>query len=306
MFIYCFLLSESGEKLFSVRNRGHKYTKNCCVSNKIPVGLPRLFDSWRFQKGMGKKTYFVSDSHLGVPDKASSLMREKLLVQWLDKVQSDAAAIYLLGDIFDFWFEYSTAVPKGFARLLGKIAEVSDRGIPVYFFTGNHDMWAFDYFEKELGVRVYHKPTDIEIGGKVFHIGHGDGLGPGDRGYKLLKAIFGCRLCQRMFAFLHPSLGIRLAVVLSKRSRAANEKQQDEFLDKDREWLVQYCKKYVEKRPVDYFIFGHRHLPIFTEIIPGVFYVNTGDWVNDFSYAVFDGKELKLAYFKQGYPVKEH
>ncbi len=267
--------------------------------------MPILSDCWRFYMGMAKKTYFISDSHLGVPDVASSLDRERSMVQWLDQVRDDARAIYLLGDIFDFWFEYSTVVPKGFVRLLGKLAEISDQGIDVHFFTGNHDMWAFDYFEKELGVTVHRHPIDIRIDGKVFHLGHGDGLGPGDRSYKLLKTIFGCRLCQRLFAFMHPSLGIRLAMFFSKRSRIANQKQEEEFLGKEREWLVQYCREYVKNRPVDYFVFGHRHLPVFTEIIPKVFYVNTGDWIKDFSYAVFDGKELKLLYFKQGRQATE-
>lgn len=242
----------------------------------------------------GKKIYFVSDSHLGVPDRLSSLEREKLLVHWLDTVRKDAGAIFLLGDIFDFWFEYRTVVPKGFVRILGKIAEISDQGIPVHYFTGNHDMWVFDYFEKELGVKMHRSPIDTEFFGKNFHIGHGDGLGPGDRGYKLVKSIFSCRLCQRLFAFIHPAAGVRMALFFSKRSRVANEKHYEEFLGEEKEWLVQYCMNMLESRPVDYFIFGHRHLPLNIEIVPDVFYINTGDWVRHFSYAVFDGERLKL------------
>ncbi len=242
----------------------------------------------------GKKAYFVSDSHLGVPDRAGSLFRERELVRWLRSVSSDASSIYILGDVFDFWFEYSTVVPKGFVRLLGTLAEITDSGIPVHYFTGNHDMWAFGYFEEELGLIMHRHPEEIRIGEKTFFMGHGDGLGPGDRGYKLLKSVFGCRTCQRLFSYIHPGLGVRLAMMLSKRSRAANDKHKEEFLEEDKEWLLAYCKQMQKNRPVDYFVFGHRHLPLDVEVAPGVRYVNTGDWVRYFSYAVFDGKELKL------------
>ncbi len=248
---------------------------------------------------MGKRVYFVSDSHLGAKGRVSSRERERLLVNWLDRVKKDAAAIYLLGDIFDFWFDYSTVVPRGYVRLLGKIAGICDSGIPVHYFPGNHDMWAFGYFESELGVKLQKGPLSTTIMGKRFHLGHGDGLGPGDRGYKLLKSIFACRFCQFLFAALHPGIGVRLALRLSKTSRAANDSREEEFLGNDREWLIQYCKKHLEKEKVDYFVFGHRHLPIDAEVLPGVRYVNTGDWFRHFSYAVFDGSEIRLEYFEE-------
>ncbi len=245
----------------------------------------------------GEKVYFVSDAHLGIPDYCSSLKREKHLADWLDSIRKDAKAIYLLGDIFDFWFEYSMVVPKGFVRLFGKIAQVTDEGIPVYFFAGNHDMWVADYFVTHLGMTILREPVDVILSGKKFHIGHGDGLGPGDKGYKIIKKIFSCRLCQRLFAFIHPGIGMRLALFLSRRSRLANRGLDEQFLGMEKEWLIQYCLGVLQKRPVDFFVFGHRHLPMNMEIAPGVRYVNTGDWVKEFSFAVFDGEKLELKWF---------
>lgn len=245
-----------------------------------------------------EKVYFISDSHLGVPDRESSMARERLFVRWLDEVSQDASAIYLLGDIFDFWFEYATVVPKGYVRLLGKLAEISDSGIPIHYFTGNHDMWVFQYFEKELGMKIHHQPVEHTLSGKRFYIGHGDGLGPGESGYKILKAIFSCRFCQKVFSWLHPGLGVRMAHFWSRRSRAANSKKDEVYLGEDKERLVQYCLKVLKDSPVDYFVFGHRHLPLHIEVRPGVHYVNTGDWIRHFSYAVFDGEQLILKKYR--------
>ncbi len=255
---------------------------------------------------MSAKVYFLSDSHLGIPDHSSSLSREKKLVRWLDHVKRDAAAIYLLGDIFDFWFEYRNVVPKGYVRLLGKLAELSDSGIPIHYFTGNHDMWVFEYFEKELGLIMHKDPADVEIFGKKFHIGHGDGLGPGDKGYKLLKSVFACRFCQRLFAALHPGIGMRLAGYFSKKSRLANKPDEEVFLGEDKEWLVIYSKEVLGKQDVDYFIYGHRHVPVNIEIAPGVRYLNTGDWFHHYSYAVFDGDTIELQTFTDAHPAKDH
>lgn len=246
-----------------------------------------------------KKTYFVSDSHLGVPDAEESRKREVLLVEWLEEAGKNANAIYLLGDIFDFWFEYRTVVPKGFVRLLGKIASLTDKGIEVHYFTGNHDMWAFYYFEKELGVTMHRKPFQTTIMGKKFYIGHGDGLGPGDYGYKFLKGIFSCRLCQKLFSFLHPGFGVGLASYFSKKSRIVNQKNPEVFNGKEKEYLYHYCRQVLRDEHVDYFVFGHRHLPLDMEIDKGTRYVNTGDWVTFFSYAVFDGTVMELKNFRQ-------
>ena len=239
------------------------------------------------------KIYFASDLHLGVPNKEKSLEREKLFVQWLNDIKSDAEAIYLVGDIFDFWFEYKKAVPKGYVRLLGKLAEISDSGIPIHIFTGNHDMWLFDYLEDEINAHIYREPIEISLKGKHFFIGHGDGLGPGDYGYKLIKKIFKNKLCQWLFERIHPNLGIAIAQYWSKKSRIANGEKNESYHG-EKEWLTQFCKEKMKTIEVDYFIFGHRHLPLEVDLGINTTYINLGEWVNYNSYAVFDGKKLEL------------
>lgn len=242
----------------------------------------------------GKKIYFASDFHLGVPVGKTSLEREKRIIDWLNYIEQDAFEIYLVGDIFDFWFEYKHAIPKGFVRIQGKIAQLVDSGIPVYFFTGNHDMWMFDYFEKELGVKIFREPISRVFNDKKFMIGHGDGLGPGDRGYKFIKKVFAARWSQWMFARLHPNFGIGLANYFSRKSRIATGDSDSTFLGEENEWLVQYCKEEELKAPQDYYIFGHRHLPMTIQINERAVYINLGEWINYNTYAVFDGFETKL------------
>lgn len=243
------------------------------------------------------KIYFASDFHLGVPNREKSLEREKRIVRWLDEVKKDASEIYLMGDMFDFWFEYRKAIPKGFTRLLGKIAEISDSGIPVYLFTGNHDMWMFDYLQDELGVTIYRKPITREYNGKKFFLAHGDGLGPGDRGYKFIKKVFASPLLQWMFARIHPNTGIGIANFWSNRSRLGNEKaDKDAWKGDDDEYLVQFIKDTEKKQHFDYYIFGHRHLPLQMQI-GNALYINLGEWVNYSSYAVFDGEKVELKHF---------
>ena len=239
------------------------------------------------------KIYFASDLHLGVPNKEKSLVREKLFVQWLDDIKSNAEAIFLVGDIFDFWFEYKKAVPKGYVRLLGKLAEISDSGVPIHIFTGNHDMWLFDYLEDEINAHIYRDPKEIFLKGKHFFIGHGDGLGPRDNGYKLIKKIFKNKLCQWLFERIHPNLGISIAQYWSKKSRIANG-EKDESYNGEKEWLTQFCKEKMKSIKVDYFIFGHRHLPLEVDLGNNTTYINLGEWVNYNSYAVFDGNKLEL------------
>lgn len=243
-----------------------------------------------------KKTYFASDFHLGLPNQEQSLIREKKIVAWLDSIKDSAEQIYLLGDLFDFWFEYKHAVPKGYVRLLGKLAELKDSGIPIHVFTGNHDLWMFGYFENELGIPVYKDSVITKIHGRKFYIAHGDGLGPGDKGYKRLKKVFTNRICQRLFALLHPSIGIRLANYFSKKSRYENDIPK--FLGEDNEWLVQYAKRKLETEHYDYFVFGHRHIPIEIKLKDECTYFNLGDWITHFSYAEFDGEHMKLKYYK--------
>jgi len=249
------------------------------------------------QLAPGKKVYFASDFHLGVPNAEASKARELKIVRWLDQVKHDAAAILLLGDIFDFWFEYRHTIPKGFIRLQGKLAEITDSGIPVLFFTGNHDMWMFDYFPKELNIPILRDPISTTINGQTFYIGHGDGLGPGDHTYKLIKKVFANKACQWAFARIHPNLGIGIANLWSRKSRISNVKKDEQFLGED-EWLLQYCREVEAKQHHDYYIFGHRHLPLDLPIGDKSRYVNLGEWVNFCSYGVYDGQNLTLEHFE--------
>lgn len=242
------------------------------------------------------RIYFASDLHLGVPNREKSLEREKLFVKWLDEIKKDATAIFLVGDVFDFWFEYKKAVPKGYVRLLGKLADIRDAGIDIHFFTGNHDMWVFDYLEKEIDLKIYREPQEFIFNNKTFFIGHGDGLGPKDKGYKFLKKIFSNKMCQWLFARIHPNLGISIAEYWSKKSRIANG-QKDETFHGDNEWLTQFCKETLKTKKIDYFIFGHRHLPLEIDLGNDSHYINLGEWVNYNSYAVFDGNKLELKYY---------
>lgn len=234
------------------------------------------------------KIYFASDFHLGAPDYQTSLDREKKIVDWLEHIRKDALAIYLVGDIFDFWFEYKHAIPKGFVRLQGKLAELCDSGIPVHLFTGNHDMWMFNYFPKELGVSIHRQPIRETLFGKNFLIGHGDGLGPGDKSYKFIKKVFANRFCQWSFARLHPNFGICLANYFSRTSRAKTGNEDEKFLGEDGEWLVHYAKEVLEKEDIHYFIFGHRHLPLNIVLNDRSVYFNLGDWLRYQSYLVVD------------------
>lgn len=246
----------------------------------------------------GSKIYFASDFHLGVPDYERSLVREKRIVRWLEEIRKDASEIYLLGDVFDFWFEYGKVVPRGFVRLLGKLAELSDSGIKIHYFTGNHDIWVFDYLPQELGVQIYREPVIREIGNKKFYLGHGDGLGPKDKGFKFLKSIYTSSLPQWLFARIHPNFGLRFAQYWSKKSRINNGTRDEKFHGEENEWLVLHSKEILLKEDIDYFIFGHRHLPIDMKIGEKSRYVNLGEWVNYNTYAVFDGTELELKTYK--------
>ena len=244
-----------------------------------------------------KKIYFASDFHLGIPNSLQSNEREKVIVTWLDKVKTDAKEIYLVGDLFDFWFEYKYTVPKGCIRFLGKIAELVEHGIQFHLFTGNHDMWMFDYLEKEFGITINRKPITKEINDKIFLIGHGDGLGPGDKKYKIIKRFFANKLCQWLFARLHPNFGFSIAHYWSKKSREKEMLGNHDFLGENKEWLIIYANEILKKRHVDYFIFGHRHLPIEHQLNEKSTYINLGDWINHYTYGVFDGKKLTLENF---------
>ncbi len=245
-----------------------------------------------------KNIYFLSDFHLGAPNNEASLVREKKIVQFLTDIEDKASEIFFLGDIFDFWFEYKAVVPKGYTRLLGKLAYLADKGIAMHVFVGNHDMWMKDYFTKEFGMPVYYEPTVFERFDKQLFIGHGDGLGPGDKGYKRMKKVFRNPFCQWLFGVLHPRLGIGIANYFSKKSRAATGSSDEVFLGEDNEWLVAYCKRKLTQQHYDYFLFGHRHLPLNIVLPNNSRYVNTGDWIKYYSYAVMgsDGT-MQLLYY---------
>jgi UDP-2,3-diacylglucosamine hydrolase len=248
----------------------------------------------RMQLPPGKHIYFLSDFHLGAPNAAASLQREKKIVRFLDEIKEQTAALFIVGDLFDFWYEYRKVVPRGYVRLLGKLAAFTDAGIPVHFFVGNHDMWMHDYFQTELGIPVYFEPKEFLFDTKTFYIGHGDGLGPGDNGYKALKKVFRNPVCQWLFGLVPPRIGIGLADYFSRKSRAATGISEEHFLGEDREWLITYCKEILVQKEVDYFIFGHRHLPMDYRLSAESRYINLGDWITFFTYAVFDGTNVQL------------
>jgi UDP-2,3-diacylglucosamine hydrolase len=245
----------------------------------------------------GKKLYFASDFHLGAPNAQASRAREQKLVRWLEHIRHDAQGIYLLGDIFDFWFEYKTVIPKGFIRLQGKLAELCDAGIPIYFFTGNHDMWMFNYFPTELNIPIYRQPLVLQTPKHRLMIGHGDGLGPGDYSYKLLKRLFASKAAQWLFARLHPNLGMAIAHYWSRKSRISNQKREEKFSGEEHEFLLQYCRAIEKQHHHDFYIFGHRHLPLDLPVGHNSRYINLGEWVHFSTYAEYDGHTVRLLSF---------
>ena len=247
------------------------------------------------------KIFFLSDFHLGAPDAATSLAREKEIIQFLDTIKQEATEIFLVGDLFDFWYEYKKVVPKGHVRLLGKLAELSDAGIQLHYFVGNHDMWLRNYFQQELGIQVYFHPQEFERNGKTFLIGHGDGLGPKDHKYKMLKKVFRNPVSKWLFGIFPPKWGIGLANYFSRRSREQTGATEEVFLGEDKEWLLIYCREKVKERQndnskknIDFFVFGHRHLPIDYRLNERSRYINLGDWISFYTYAVFDGENIEL------------
>ena len=246
---------------------------------------------------MRDKIYFASDFHLGMSDRLENLARERKTISWLDIIKKDAKTIYFLGDIFDFWFEYHKVIPKGFVRFLGKIAELSDSGINTYFFVGNHDMWMGDYLSDEIGIKIFYKPMIVEEYGKKIYLGHGDGLGKGDYMYKFLRLIFKSKICRWLFARLHPNFSFTIAHAWSRKSRKKNNTINSvEQINKDT--LFEFCKAMQESNPIDYYIFGHTHNPIKIELKDKSKYINLGDWITHYTYAVMDKHSIKLETYK--------
>ncbi|MGJ1261348.1 UDP-2,3-diacylglucosamine diphosphatase [Sphingobacterium spiritivorum] len=240
-----------------------------------------------------KNIYFASDFHLGSYPEEKSIAREYEIVNWLNHIKSDAKELYLMGDVFDFWFEYQSVVPKGYIRFLGKLAELADQGVKITFFKGNHDMWMFGYLRDQLGANIIDNELEIIRDGKSFYLHHGDGLGDGDKKYKILKKIFRSKACQWLFARLHPNLGIGIAQRWSRSSRAANDIDEI-FLGEDKEWLIQYARQLENTQHFDFYIFGHRHLSYYLPLSSQSQIINLGEWFKGKSYAVWNGTTLEL------------
>ena len=251
-------------------------------------------------RSLSGKIYFLSDCHFGVPSKEESAKREAKFIKLLDEIKRDADYIILLGDIFDYWFEYKSVVPKGYTRLMGKFAELSDQGIKFIYFTGNHDFWVRNYFSEEFGFEIIRKPESFIINNKKVFIGHGDGLGPKDYSYKLMKAVFEAPFNRWWWARLHPNFSFWLAGKVSSHSRAANGDMDEVFHGEEREWLIQFARKKLETDYYDYFIFGHRHLPLTVELNEKSTYINTGEWIKSFSYAMTEGDKIVLKKYDVG------
>lgn len=245
-----------------------------------------------------KKVYFASDFHLGAPDYISSRQREAKIIRWLESIREQAAMLFLLGDQFDFWFEYKHTVPKGYIRFLGKLAELKDQGLPIYFFTGNHDMWMFDYFTKELHIPISHHPVSITINSKKLYIGHGDGLGPADWTYKVIKKFFHSSTCQWLFRKIHPDWGISIAQSWSKSSRQKNLKKDESFKGKEKEWIYLHCLEIEKQHHHDFYVFGHRHLPLDISLNENSRYINIGEWITQYTFGVFDGLDFSIQKFE--------
>jgi UDP-2,3-diacylglucosamine hydrolase len=244
-----------------------------------------------------RKIYFISDVHLGAPALNNNHEREMLFARWLDEIAGDVGELYLMGDIFDFWWEYKKVVPRGFTRILGRIANLTDRGIPVHFFTGNHDLWVFDYLPAETGVILHNNEFVTTLNGKKFFLAHGDGLDETDTGYLRLKKIFTNRRLQWWFSRLHPNFALHIAQQWSKKSRTSKMGIEKEFKVKN-EGMFRFAVKYLQQEQIDYFIFGHRHQVVNADINENSKFILLGDWIKNYSYGVFDGDKFELKEFK--------
>lgn len=249
-----------------------------------------------------KNIYFISDAHLGCRALQHGRQQERRLVRFLDDIKDKAGAIYMLGDMFDFWFEYPTVIPRGFTRFLGKVSELTDNGVEVHFFTGNHDIWTYGYLEEECGVVVHTKPETVEIYDRVFYIAHGDGLGDPDLNFKLLRRVFHNRMCQQLFNSIHPRWAMWLGMSWAKHSRLKRaDGKEPPYMGEDRECLVRFAKGYMQTHSnIDYFMFGHRHIELDISLSKKTRMMILGDWISQFTYAVFDGEHMFLEEYVEG------
>lgn len=249
-----------------------------------------------------RNIYFLSDAHLGSLAIPHPRMQERRLVNFLDKIKYKAEAVYLLGDIFDFWYEYKTVVPKGYTRLLGKISELTDLGVEVHFFIGNHDIWQLDYFEKECGMTIHRQNEVIELHGQTFFLAHGDGLGSKDRKFNFIRSVFHSHKCQRLFSMLHPRWGVAFGLEWARRSRLKREDgKEPPYQGEQNEELIIFAKEYLKTHPeINFFIFGHRHIELDLMLTRTTRLLLLGDWISQFTYAVFDGEHLFMENFIEG------
>ncbi len=242
----------------------------------------------------GKYVYFASDFHFGIPDEKTSREREREVCNWLDKIKTDAHCVFLMGDIWDAWMEYKLVIPKGNTRFLGKLAELSDSGIQLFIFSGNHDLWMRDYFQQEFNAEVFHEHCTFQFNEKIIHLGHGDGIGPGDKKYKMLKWFLRNPICQWLYRQIHPDVGLRIARYFSELG--PKHKYDDmKFLGADKEFQLQYANSLLAQNQYDYFIFGHRHIPNSIPLNEKSTYVNLGDWLSYKTYARLGDKLVLFA-----------
>ena len=252
---------------------------------------------------MDKKIYFVSDAHLGSLAFDNDSYREKKLVAWLDSIKDYASDIYLLGDMFDFWYEYKYVVPKGFVRFLGKLAELSDSGINLHFFIGNHDIWTYGYLEKEIGMKIYKEPLIINLNGKTFYLAHGNGLGKQPLSVRLIERIFHSEILRTLYNTIHPYFNMSFGFAWSKSNRKSKQNlPENNFLGENKEHLIIFAKSILKKQHIDYFIFGHRHIMVNFMLQKNSQVIYLGDWITNFSYGVFDGENFTLEQFEGNTP----
>jgi UDP-2,3-diacylglucosamine hydrolase len=249
-----------------------------------------------------KKVYFLSDAHLGSRGIPHGRTQERRLVNFLDSIKYNAAAVYLLGDMFDFWYEFKLVVPKGYTRFLGKISELTDMGVEVHFFIGNHDIWCGDYLEKECGMILHRQPYTCEIYGKEFFLAHGDGLGDEDRKFRFLRSLFRNKFLQCMFSALHPRWSVDLGLEWAKHSRLKREDgKEPPYMGENKEYLVRYSKSYLHTHPnINFFIFGHRHIELDLMLSRTARIIILGDWIRQFTYVEFDGQQLSMNNYIEG------
>ncbi len=250
-----------------------------------------------------KPIYFISDAHLGSWAVSHRRTQERRLVRFLDEIKGKAGAVFMLGDMFDFWYEWKYVVPKGFTRFLGKMAELSDSGVEVHYFIGNHDIWAFDYLHRECGVTLHREPYTTELYGKEFFIAHGDGLGDPEKGFKCLRGIFHNKACQWMFStLLHPNLAMKFGLSWARQSRLKRADGEElPYLGEENEYLVRFSKEYLKEHPdIDYYVYGHRHIELDLMLSHTARLLVIGDWITQFTYVVWDGEKLEMKNYVEG------